>query len=80
MIPPVTAKMADWGTKAPRHVRTKTRGGARPGVRYYDKMTIDFTHSHVVLQYRTSGSGKFTAGGWKVISGRFPGRGPVTRE
>ena len=50
----------------------KTRGGARPGVRYYDKMTIDFTHSHVVLQYRTVGSGKFIAGGWNVISGRFP--------
>lgn len=55
----------------------KTRGGARPGVRYYDKMTIDFTrchcNSHVVLQYRTVGSGKHIAGGWNVISGRFPG-------
>ena len=48
-----------------------------PGVRYYDKMTIDFTqchcNSHVVLQYRTVGSGKYIAGGWDAISGRFPG-------
>ena len=53
----------------------KTSGGARPGVRYYDKMTIDFTqcHCHIVLQYRTVGSGKYIAGGWYAISGRFPG-------
>ena len=57
----------------------KTRGGVRAGVRYYDKMTIDFTqchcNSHVVLQYRTGGSGKYIAGGWAAISGGFPGRG-----
>jgi hypothetical protein len=55
----------------------QTRGGARPGVRYYDKMTIDFTqchcNSHVVLQYHTGGSGKYIAGFWEAISGRFPG-------
>lgn len=55
----------------------QTRGGARAGVRYYDKMTIDFTqchcNSHVVLQYRTLGSGKYIGGFWDAISGRFPG-------
>lgn len=55
----------------------RTRGGARAGVRYYDKMTIDFTqchcNSHVVLQYRTLGSGKYIGGFWDQISGRFPG-------
>jgi hypothetical protein len=49
----------------------------RASVRFYDKMTIDFTkcrcNSHVVLQYRTIGSGKYIAGGWDVVSGRFPG-------
>jgi hypothetical protein len=57
--------------------RIQTRGGAQAGVRYYDKMTLDFTqchcNSHVVLQYRTVGSGKYIAGGWDAISGRFPG-------
>jgi hypothetical protein len=56
----------------------KTHGGARAGVRYYDKMTVSFTqcrcNSHVVFEYYTVGSGKFIAGGWKVISGHFPGR------
>lgn len=55
----------------------RTSGGARAGVRYYGKMTISFTqchcNSHVVLQYRAIGSGKFIAGGWNVISGRYPG-------
>jgi hypothetical protein len=55
----------------------QARGGARAGVRYYDKMTINFTqchcNSHVVLQYRTAGSGKYIGGFWDQISGRFPG-------
>ena len=62
----------------------KTRGGVRAGVRYYDKMTIDFTqchcNSHVVLQYRTGGSGKYIAGGWAAISGRFPGPGGAAQR
>ena len=62
----------------------QTRGGARAGVRYYDKMTIDFTqchcNSHVVLQYRTLGSGKYIGGFWDQISGRFPGGRSAARR
>jgi hypothetical protein len=54
----------------------RTHGGIRPGVRYYDKMTLHFTRCHsqcrAVLKYRTFGSGKYRAGTWLVIRGGYP--------